>query len=87
MCVLIQATRSDGPKWRPEDVAIDVPVNLTPEQAMQVVRGILAELGVGQPSESTMEATCFCGARIPAGSLANFPKQVTPSFVEASHGA
>lgn len=64
MCVTVQIVGIDGPEWRAEDVAIDVPPDLTHGQTALLVRGILAELGTPQPAESTMEAVCFCGEPI-----------------------
>lgn len=60
MCVEVRRAGQTVPRWCPDDVAIDVPDDLTYGQAVALVRMILTELGARQ---STMGAAlvCFCG--------------------------
>ena len=94
MCVLVRATKSETPAWCGQDVAIHIPSDATPSQALASVRLILRELGAAQPPDAG-RAVCFCGDDITLAlwqrsvTLASMPvpTQRGGSVMEASHGA
>jgi hypothetical protein len=94
VCVLVRATNTETPAWCRQDVAIHIPSDATPSQALASVRLILRELGAPQPPDPA-RAVCFCGDDI---GLAPWQRSVTlasrpvptqrgGSVMEASHGA
>ncbi|AZM46614.1 hypothetical protein DMB38_13035 [Streptomyces sp. WAC 06738] len=58
MCVRVLRSALVTAPWVPETRTITVPALLDAERTLRAVRGVLAELGVEQP---TFGAVCWCG--------------------------
>src|SRR5438067_442029 len=93
MCVEVRRTDVTVPGWNREDLAIDVPEELTYGQTLLVVRDILTRLGARQPTMETMRATCYCGETVTVQALkpirwrAPVHSLFGARFMEVSRGA
>jgi hypothetical protein len=91
MCVVVELAEARRTTWSRQDVAIQVPGDLSRTQMLVVARGMLQELGVDQPSESTMEARCFCGEPLTIWDMPErwpaVPRQRVHGVTEVHRGA
>lgn len=64
MCVLVRRSARVTTPWDPASETINIPTQLTPENALTALRAVLAEMGIPQPDAG---AVCWCGdpTRVP----------------------
>lgn len=91
MCVVVELAVSATSFWCRRDASIRVPPHLTRPQMLLLARSVLQELGTRQPSESTMEARCYCGVPLKVRDMPDIsavvPRQRVYREAEAHHGS